>query len=96
MINTDTLELEKNLDEDEHDILSYAIPNVRERYNSIAPEVATSIEVVLPADMTNTVPQRGEKWKLIELSLKNLDYFISQKKRSGSYNTNKQTPAERY
>ncbi len=95
LINTDTLELEKNLDEDEHDILSYAIPNVRERYNSIAPEVATSIEVVLPADMTNTVPQRGEKWKLIELSLKNLDYFISQKKRSEANNTNKQTPAER-
>ncbi|HPN69961.1 MAG TPA: excinuclease ABC subunit UvrC [Saprospiraceae bacterium] len=95
LINTDTLELEKNLDEDEHDILSYAIPNVRERYNSIAPEVATSIEVVLPVDMTNTVPQRGEKWKLIELSLKNLDYYISQKKRSEANNTNKQTPAER-
>ena len=95
LINTDTLELEKNLDEDEQMILSYAIPNIRERYNSIAPEVASSIPVVLEAGLLNTVPQRGEKWKLIELSLRNLDYFIAQKKKAEVSHNNKQTPAER-
>lgn len=95
LINTDTLELEKNLDEDESDILSYAIPNIRERFNSIATDVATSIEVMLPHEINATVPQKGDKWKLIELSLKNLDYFLSQKKRQEINNTNKQTPSER-
>lgn len=95
LINTDTLELEKNLDDDEQTILTYAIPKVRETYNSIAPEVATSIEVALADNLVNTVPQRGEKWKLIELSLRNLDYFIAQKKKSEVSHNNKQTPAER-
>ena len=95
LINTDTLELEKNLDDDEQTILTYAIPKVRETYNSIAPEVATSIEVALADNLVNTVPQRGEKWKLIELSLRNLDYYIAQKKKSEVSHNNKQTPAER-
>lgn len=95
LINTDTIELEKNLDEDESDILSYAIPNIRERFNSIATDVATSIEVMLPHEINAIVPQKGDKWKLIELSLKNLDYFLSQKKRQEINNTNKQTPSDR-
>lgn len=95
LINTDTLELEKNLDEDEQTILSYAIPGIRERYQSIAPEIATSIEVVLSENLIQTVPQRGEKWKLIELSLRNLDYYIAQKKKSEVSQTNKQTSSER-
>ena len=95
LINTDTLEFEKNLDEDEHDILSYAIPVVRDRYNSVAAEIAAPFDVVVEEGITVTVPQRGDKRKLLELSLKNLDYFLTQKRRQEINNQNKQTPSER-
>jgi excinuclease ABC subunit C len=95
LINTDTLEFEKNLDEDESDILSYAIPSIREKYNSIAQEVLVPTKTLLPQDMSPTIPQIGDKRKLLELSAKNLDYFISQKRRQEINRQNKQTPVER-
>ena len=95
LINTDTLEFEKNLDEDEGEILSYAIPAIREKYNSIAKEVLVPINTLLPTEMTPVIPQIGDKRKLLELSAKNLDYFISQKRRQEINRQNKQTPAER-
>lgn len=95
LINTDTLEFEKNLDEDEGDILSFAIPAIREKYNSIAPEIAVPFDVIVEKDILVTVPQRGDKRKLLELSAKNLDYFLSQKRRQELNNQTKQTSAER-
>jgi excinuclease ABC subunit C len=95
LINTDTVEMEKNLNEDQEELLVFAILRLRETYNSIASEILTPFDIKLPEDITVTVPQRGEKWKLLELSQKNLDYYISQKKRQEVNNLNKATPAER-
>ncbi|HMP29775.1 MAG TPA: excinuclease ABC subunit UvrC, partial [Saprospiraceae bacterium] len=95
LINTDTVELEKNLNEEDEELLVHAILRLRETYNSIASEILTPFEVMLPEDITVTIPQRGDKWKLLELSQKNLDYYISQKKRQEVNNLNKATPAER-
>lgn len=95
LINTDTLEIEKKLDEEDVDILNYVIPEVRERYQSIAPEVAVAIPVQLPEDILVTIPKIGDKKKLMELSQRNLDYYITQKRKSETERKNKQTPAER-
>ncbi len=96
LINTDTLEIEKKLEEEEDtDILNYVIPEVRERYQSISPEIATTHQVTLPAEIDVTIPKIGDKKKLIELSLRNLDYYITQKRRSEAERKNKQSPAER-
>ena len=95
LINTDTVELEKNLDEEEEDLLTHAILRLRETYNSIAPEIIVPFNIDLHEELTVTVPQRGEKWNLLELSQKNLDYYISQKKRQEVNNLSKVTPAER-
>lgn len=95
LINTDTVELEKNLDEDQEDLLTHAILRLRETYNSIAPEIIVPFNIDLHEELTVTVPQRGEKWNLLELSQKNLDYYISQKKRQEMNNLSKVTPAER-
>jgi excinuclease ABC subunit C len=95
LINTDTVEIIKQMDEDDITVLNFIIPVIRERYNSIAKEVATSHEVYLGDDITITLPQKGDKKKLIELSQKNLDYFLAQKRRMEAERTNKQTPTER-
>ena len=96
MINTDTIEMEKNLDEDERDLLSYVIPVIREKYNSIAPEVVAPFDVDMEDEsIIVTVPQRGDKKKLMDLSAKNVTYHLLQKKKSEINNIGKQTSAER-
>ena len=96
MINTDTLEVEKNLDEDEADILSYLIPLVREKYNSIAPEIILPFEVDMEDEaLIVTLPQRGDKKKLLDLSDKNVTYHLLQKRKEKINSIGRQTSTER-
>lgn len=97
LINTHTLELTKNLNEDERDLLVYAIPELRQKFNSISPELVVPFELTVPgeAELTITVPQRGDKRRLLELSEKNARYFLLQKKKEAVSRRNKQTSAER-
>jgi len=96
LINTDTLELKKNLNTEHEDLLRYAIPHIRSKFNSIAPEVILPFKVSgLGDDIKITIPQRAEKKKLLELSNKNITYFILQLKKQALSKINKQTSAER-
>lgn len=96
VINTYTQELTKNLDNDEQELLEYVIPTLRERFNSISKEVVSAIKVQLPEDdLMLTIPQRGDKKKLLELSEKNVKYYLLQKKKEEATRATKQTPTER-
>jgi len=96
LINTETFELKMNLDSDHEEILEYLIPTVREKYNSIAPEIVTAIDVdISDPQIEVTIPQRGDKKKLLDLSTKNIKYFILQKKKLAISQIRRQTPAER-
>lgn len=96
IINTLTEELVKNLDQDEKDILEFAIPALRERFNSIAPEVLVPFRVDLPeGEFKVIVPKIGDKRKLVELSEKNVVYYKLQQQREQATYERKQTPAER-
>lgn len=93
VINAETIEIEKNLDEDVRDILAYAIPTIRERYSSDAPEIIVPFEVETErSDLKITIPQRGDKRKLLDMSQKNVKFFVLDKRRKKSL---KQTPTER-
>ena len=96
IINTYTQELVKNLDDDERDLLEYTIPELRDKFNSIAPEIIVPQKITLNnEDLKITVPQRGEKKKLLDLSQKNVSYFLLQRKKEKINNIKKQTSAER-
>jgi len=96
VINTDTIEVKMNLDTDHNKILSYVIPEIRKKYNSISSELLLSEQIILAEKELNiTVPQRGDKRKLLELSQKNVKYFLLQKKKESLAHIRKQTPAER-
>ncbi len=96
IIHTHMQELVVNMEEEEADLLAYAIPLIRERFNSIAPELILPFEVpVTDKNLLVTVPKIGEKRKLLELSLKNVQYYRAQKKRDEASKTKRQTPAER-
>jgi excinuclease ABC subunit C len=97
IINTYTLTLTKNLDEAPETLLLYAIPLLRERFDSTAEELIIPLELSLPSEpgLTITVPKIGDKKKLLELSEKNVQYHLIQKKREALNRTERQTPAER-
>ncbi|MBL7781869.1 MAG: excinuclease ABC subunit UvrC [Saprospiraceae bacterium] len=96
IIHTYTLTLIKNLDEDQETLLLFAIQNLRERFQSITRELIVPFPVQLPdSELVITVPKIGDKKKLLELSEKNVQYHLLQKKKQAMNATGKQTPAER-
>ena len=96
IINTYTQEMVKNLDDDEADLLAYVVPELRQRFDSIAPEIILPFEIPLADEsIFQTVPKIGDKKKLLELSEKNVRFFLLQRRKEEVSKTNKQTPAER-
>ncbi len=96
IINTFTLELDQNLDDQPEDLLIFGIQTLREKFHSIAPEVIVPIS--LPSiwkEALITVPKIGDKKKLLELSQKNLSYYVLQKKKQALARANKKTSTER-
>lgn len=84
-----TLEYRKQIEESKEEMLASAITELRQRFES------TAQEIILPFDtgwetgesMTTTVPQRGDKRKLLELSEKNVvQYKLDKLKRSEKLN----------
>jgi len=76
IILSQTKEVKKRLDEVSEDILGLFIYEYRLKFKSKAREVLTNIPVDIPIrEATVIVPQRGDKKKLIELSLKNSWYY---------------------
>jgi len=97
IINTFTLELMKNLNEEETDLLTYGVRELREKFFSFSEEIVVPFEIILPEkpDLKVTIPKVGDKRKLLDLSQKNATYFKLQKKKQEATRENKQTPTER-
>ena len=67
-----TFEYKKKLDESDEELLPLAIVETRERFKSNAKEIIVPTELDLELEgVTLTVPQRGDKKTLLELSLMN-------------------------
>ena len=80
IINTYTLEMSPNLNDQKVDLLTFAMQTLREKFHSIAPEILVPFEVKFPDENVEVVvPKIGDKRKLVDLSLKNVTYFKLQK-----------------
>jgi len=67
-----TFEYKKKLDETDEELLQLAIIEMRERFQSTAKEIVLPTEVDINLEgVTITVPQRGDKKTLLDLSLMN-------------------------
>jgi len=86
VIQAHTVEIKKKLDETDEDLMAYAITDLRNRIES------SSREIILPMNLESyfpenriTVPKRGDKKKLLELSERNArSYRLEMKKRATS------------
>lgn len=71
-----TFEYKKKLDESDADLLSLGIVEIRERFNSKAKEIIVPFNLEMELDgITLTVPQRGDKKTLLDLSLMNCKQY---------------------
>jgi len=95
LVNSDNLELKVNLNDDPDDLLVFSVNYLREKYNSIAPEVILSKKLILVEEAQVVVPQRGDKKHLLDLAEKNLKYFILQSKKEKLNRKKKQSSSER-
>ncbi len=80
IIQGHTIELKKKLDETDEELLTLAIAELRERFHSDSKEVIVPfiIETEFPG-IEFSVPQRGDKKHLLELSSRNADYYRKDK-----------------
>ena len=82
IVQSHTLELKKRLDESDAKLLEMAVTEIRQRFETGAKEVIVPLkpETRLP-DVKYTVPKRGDKKKLLELSERNAKYYRLEKLR---------------
>jgi len=96
IMNTHTLELTKNLDDDEKKLLAFGIDELRKKFNSITKEIILPYQInLLEEDITITVPKIGDKKKLLDLAEKNVKYFLMQQRKQEINAIKKETSAER-
>lgn len=75
-----TIEYRKKLDESDAELISMGIVEMRERFGSNAKEIILPFEIELPVDgVTITVPQKGEKARLLALSRLNVKQYKADK-----------------
>lgn len=83
IIQTKTLKLEAQLDEGEPEVLAFAMAQLRTTFGSEARELVVPFELEYEEpDVTLTIPKGGDKKKLLELSEKNVQYFIDEQKKT--------------
>lgn len=75
-----TLEVKKNLQTDIEEIILYALMDFRERFQSDSKEVICNYEINNRLkDLTFILPKRGEKFDLMELSMRNNKFYRMDK-----------------
>ncbi|RPD45621.1 excinuclease ABC subunit UvrC [Paracnuella aquatica] len=83
IIQTKTLKLEAQLDEGEPEVLAFAMAQLRTTFGSEARELVVPFELEYEEPETAlTIPKGGDKKKLLELSEKNVQYFIDEQKKT--------------
>jgi excinuclease ABC subunit C len=85
VIQSHTIEIVKRIEEEREELLSLAITELRERFQSLSREILVpfSIGVDLPG-LNISIPRIGDKKKLLDLSERNAKYYLLEKKKQYS------------
>ena len=75
IIRSHTIEMKKKLDESDKELLELGIIEIRQRFNSNSKEIFVPFKVDVGEDILISVPQLGDKKKIIELSIRNARYY---------------------
>lgn len=88
-----TFEYKKRLEETKEELLQLGIVEMRERYKSQSREIIVPFELNMELkDVTFTIPQRGDKKKLLDLSIQNVkQYKVDRLKQQEKLNPEQRT-----
>jgi excinuclease ABC subunit C len=82
IIQTKTIKTEAFLDETIEEMLAFAIGQIRATFNSEAREIVVPFEIEYDEpEITITIPKGGDKKQLLELSEKNVNYFVEEQRK---------------
>jgi len=96
IVQTHTTEAKTQLEETDEEILAFSIAQLRDRFNSTAPEIILPFPIEFPQEgVIVTVPKGGDKKKLLELSEKNVNYYREEAEKKKMLHLQKKTPDER-
>jgi excinuclease ABC subunit C len=96
IVQTHTAEAQTQLEESDEEVLSFTIARLRDTFNSDAPEIIVPIPVDYPQQgVLVTVPKAGDKKKLLELSLKNVNIWREEALKKKMLQLRDKTPEER-
>jgi excinuclease ABC subunit C len=77
IVQTHNSQVETHLEESVEEVLAFTVAQLRERFNSEGTEIIVPFNIAFPQEgITVTVPRAGDKKKLLELSEKNVSYFV--------------------
>jgi excinuclease ABC subunit C len=92
IVQTQTNKVETHLDETAEEILLFTVAQLRDTFNSDAKEIVIPFPIEYPEeDVVISVPKGGDKKKLLELSEKNVNYFIEELKNKARLKLSKDT-----
>lgn len=80
IVQSHTIEIKKKLEESDEELLQFGVLALREKFNSSTKEIYLSIPIRLPLEnITVTIPQKGDKKNLIDLSIRNALFYRQDK-----------------
>ncbi len=79
IIRSHTIEIKKKLEETDKELLELAIIELRQRFGSASKEIFVPFEVDLGSGFKITIPQLGDKKKIVDLSLRNAKYYRQER-----------------
>ena len=94
VVHVYTFEYKKKLDEPKEELLAMGIIEMRKRFNSSANEIIVPFlpDTFLSEQITCTIPQKGDKKKLLNLSMQNVkQYKFDLLKRAEKFNPEQRT-----
>jgi excinuclease ABC subunit C len=86
VVQSHTMTFKKRLEESDLELLESGIAEIRQQFGALAKEllVPSAPEIELPGHKF-TVPQRGDKHTLLELSMRNAKYYMLDKQRQTKF-----------
>ncbi len=82
IVQAHSVELKKKLDETEEELLAFAITDLHQRFHSNTKEIIIPRKISLEIpNVTFTIPQRGDKKHLLNLSERNAKYYKLDKQK---------------
>jgi len=79
IIRSHTMEIKKKLEEQDDDLLELAIVELRERFKSESKEVYVPFRIAVSPGIKVTVPQLGDKKRILDLSERNAKFFRQER-----------------